>query len=712
MIFLLEIGTEELPTSFVDRAINQWKQIIPTSLKKNFLSSESIFVYGTPRRLAVIITGLLDKQTDRNELIKGPSVKAAFTEGKPTIALEGFLRKQNVEIEALEIRSTKKGECVFVDKKIQGIKTTEILPELINAWIGGLEGKRFMKWGNGDFKFSRPIRWIVSLCDSQILPIKIENGDSVITSSSFSYGHRVLRPGPINIPHAASYVDILKSAYVEVDPARRYNIIENDIKTIAENAKGVIDTSHELLKEVVNLVEYPTAILGTFNEEFLELPDEVIKTVMIKHQRYFPIKKISSNQLLSQFISISNGDPSKSTIITQGNEKVLKARLSDAQFFYASDSNQSLSSYLPKLENVTFQKELGSIRNKVDRIINISKQVSNQLQFTPQQIEEVLRTALLCKADLVTQMVYEFPELQGIMGQKYALVSGELEIVAQGIFDHYLTRGHDDKMPKSLTGIVVGIADRLDTLIGIFGLGMIPTGSSDPFGLRRAANAIISIAWGSQLSINLSGLISEGCQSVLLNNPEQKSPLKSLRNFFAQRIQSLLQDEMGIDYDLVNAVLGDVESEYIERAFQDITDLKKRAQFLQNIRNNGILEKVYQTINRSTRLAKQGNLGYEEFSPSVIIDNNLFKKLSEQQLYDSLINLEPTINFVVTNKDYDLLMKGLINIIPLVDEFFDGKNSVLVMDENQKVKQNRLNLLGILRNYGRILADFGEIVKS
>lgn len=712
MIFLLEIGTEELPTSFISRAIDQWKQIIPTSLEKNFLTSESISVYGTPRRLAVIIPGLLEKQKERNELIKGPNVKAAFKEGKPTAALEGFARKQNVEINSLEIRPTKKGDCVFIDKKIQGIETIEILPKLIHSWISTLEGKRFMRWGNGNFKFSRPIRWIVSLCDSKVLPIKIENGDTIIDSNSFSYGHRILKPGPINIPHAASYLDILRSAYVEVDPIKRHNTIENNIKTIAKNLKGAIDNSQELLTEVVNLVEYPTAIIGYFDQEFLGLPDEVITTVMIKHQRYFPIKQISNNQLLPQFISISNGDPNKSTTIIRGNEKVLKARLSDAQFFYVSDCNQPLHNYLPQLQNVIFQKELGSIRDKVDRIISIAEQISEQLQFTPQQTKEVIRTSLLCKADLVTQMVYEFPELQGVMGQKYALVNGESEIVAQGIFDHYLPRGHNDQMPKSLTGIVVGIADRLDTLIGIFGLGMIPTGSSDPFGLRRAANAIISIIWESQRSIDLSDLIFKGCDSFILNNSDKESPLKSLKHFFVQRIQSLLQDELKIDYDLVKAVLGDMDSEYIERAFQDVTDLKRRAQFLQNIRDNGTLKKVYQTINRSTRLAKQGSLEYTELSPYTIINNDLFKKSSEQELYDGLVDLVSTVNTIKAKKDYELLIEGLINITPIVNEFFDGENSVLVMDENQKIKQNRLNLLGILRNYGRILADFGAIVKS
>ncbi|MGB5769573.1 MAG: glycine--tRNA ligase subunit beta [Crocosphaera sp.] len=711
MFFLLEVGTEELPADFVDGAIAQWKQRIPISFQDHFLHPDSIAVYGTPRRLAVLISGLPEAQKDRDEVIKGPPATAAFKDGKPTKAAEGFARKQEVAIQDLEIRPTEKGDFVFIEKKIKGLATTDILTELIPTWINSLEGRRFMRWGNGDLRFSRPIRWLVALCDAQVLPLEIVNEDTTITSDRLSRGHRVLHPDPVSITQASDYVETLRAAYVEVAPTQRHQIIEKDIKKIAKELTGIADIPEYLLTEVVNLVEYPTAVAGNFDQEFLSLPTEVITTVMVKHQRYFAVKK-AENKLLPNFITIANGDPKKTKIIAQGNERVIRARLADAQFFYTSDCDEPLDSYLSQLENVTFQQELGTMRDKVDRIMDMAQQISEQLEITEKQQEEIESTALLCKADLVTQMVYEFPELQGVMGQKYALVSGESEIVAQGIFDHYLPRGADDIMPQSLTGQVVGIADRLDTLISIFGLGMMPTGSSDPFALRRAANAIISITWDAQLPIDLSQLLSQGCEAFISAHSDKSSPLEALKTFFLQRIQTLLQDELGIDYDLVNAVLGEADAEYTERALQDLLDVKDRAQFLQEIRNSGVLDNIYETVNRSTRLAAKGDLGYTELDPSQMVRTELFEKSSEQGFYDGLVSLVSKTTIAQSDSNYQLLIEGLLDIVPVVSQFFDGEESVLVMDENPEVRRNRLNLLGILRNHGRVLADFGAIVKS
>lgn len=711
MFFLLEVGTEELPADFIDEAIAQWKEIIPNSLEENFLTPDAFSIYGTPRRLAVLISGLLEQQKDRDEIIKGPPAKAAFKDGKPTKAAEGFARKQEVEIEDLDIRPTDKGDFIFIDKKIKGRQTKEILQELIPTWINSLEGRRFMRWGNGELRFSRPIRWLVVLCDEQVLPVEIVNGDSTITSDRLSRGHRILHPDTISIPQASDYVETLQSVYVEVDPKQRKKIIEKDIKTIAEQLTGNAEISEDLLTEVINLIEYPTAVVGKFDPEFLKLPAEVITTVMVKHQRYFAVNK-TENELLPNFITIANGDPNKKDIIAQGNERVIRARLADAQFFYTADCDEPLDSYLPQLENVTFQKELGTMRDKVDRIMDMAQQIAEQLETNEKEQEEIESTALLCKADLVTQMVYEFPELQGVMGQKYALVSGESEQVAQGIFDHYLPRGANDIMPKTLTGQVVGISDRLDTLISIFGLGMIPTGSGDPFALRRAANAIISITWEAKLPIDLSQLLIQGCKAFMADHTDKESPLEALKTFLIQRVQTLLQDEFNIDYDLVNAVLGEADTEYIDRALQNLLDVKDRAEFLQEIRNNGILDKIYETVNRSTRLAAKGDLEYTELDPSQVVKTELFEKSSEQEFYDSLMALLSKTTQAQSERNYQLLTEGLLNIVSKVSEFFDGENSVLVMDENSQVRQNRLNLLGVLRNHGRVLADFGAVVKN
>jgi glycyl-tRNA synthetase beta chain len=415
---------------------------------------------------------------------------------------------------------------------------------------------------------------------------------------------------------------------------------------------------------------------------------------------------------LPYFITIANGDPAKASLIAEGNARVIRARLADAQFFFRADSDEPLESYLTQLETVTFQEELGTMRDKVDRLMEIAQQIAQQLDLSATQREEIESTALLCKADLVTQMVYEFPELQGVMGQKYALISGESEAVAQGIFDHYLPRGAEDDLPRSLTGQVVGIADRLDTLISIFGLGLIPTGSSDPFALRRAANAVLNIIWDAQFSLDLHRLIAQGSEDFVTAHRDRESPQAELQAFFNQRIQTLLQDDRGIDYDLVKAVLGDNDLDYRERALRDLLDVRDRAQFLQQIRQDSTLATIYETVNRSTRLADKGNLDLLTLNPQGIIDPALFEQASEDALYQGLVKLLPQTLQARETRNYRLLVAGLQEITPLVTRFFDGEDSVLVIAEDPAIQSNRLNLLGLLRNHGRILADFGEIVKS
>lgn len=707
--FLLEIGTEELPADFVDGAIEQWQSLIPNSLRSQQLNSEAIELYGTPRRLAVLITGLPEKQSDREEEIKGPPAAAAFKDGKPTPAAEGFARKQGVEVAKLTVKDTDKGAFVFVQKKTVGRTCQEILQELIPQWIAGLEGRRFMRWADGDLRFPRPIRWLVALLDENVLPLEIVNGSTVLKSDRSSRGHRILHPDPVTIPHASSYREILASAYVEVDLLTRQEKIEAQIKTAAEQLGGVADIPKDLLAEVINLVEWPTAVVGKFDREFLNLPPEVITTVMISHQRYFPVRD-ANNSLLPNFITISNGDPAKSDVIAAGNAKVIRARLADAQFFYKTDCDERLESYLPQLETVTFQEDLGSMRDKVDRLMEIAQQIAEQLELSEQEQSLVESAAMLCKADLVTQMVYEFPELQGVMGEKYALVSGESEIVARAIFEHYLPRGADDIMPESLTGQVVGLADRLDTLVSIFGLGMLPSGSSDPFALRRAANAVVNIIWYANLPINLAAILTQSSADFVASHPDKQSPLDSLQEFFVQRVRTLLQDDRGIDYDLVNAVLPEEDVEYRERALKDLLDVRDRSRFLQDIRKNGDLDKIYQSVNRSTRLAVKGDLDTQQLEPGEAVDPALFEKRSERAFYDALVQLVPQTKAAREQRNYQLLVDALAQIAPTLSNFFDGDDSVLVMADNAEIRQNRLNLLALLRNHARVLADFGAIV--
>ncbi|MBO1062873.1 MAG: glycine--tRNA ligase subunit beta [Aphanizomenon flos-aquae CP01] len=712
--FLLEVGTEELPAGFLSDAIVQWKSRIPESLKTHNLPNAAVEVYGTPRRLAVLITGLPSQQVDREEEIKGPPAQAAFKDGQPTKAAIGFASKQGVDISALEIRPTDKGDFVFVNKQIPGRPIADILTELVPQWVWNLEGKRLMRWGHGDGRFSRPIRTLVTLLDGEILPLQLENGAKIVKSDRISRTHRVLHPEPVSISHATEYVKTLSSGYVNVPPENRGEIITNQVKAAAEKLGGYTPIYPDLLAEVVNLVEYPTAVIGKFEEEFLKLPKEVITEVMVSHQRYFPVfKNAECQELLPNFITISNGDPAKSDIIAVGNARVIRARLADGRFFYEADLSKPLESYLPQLEKVTFQEDLGSVYAKIERIVKNAKKITTQLQLNPAQTHNIQRAALLCKADLVTQMVYEFPELQGIMGEKYALANGENPEVAKAIFEHYLPRNADDIFPQTLTGQIVGLADRLDTLTSIFGLGLIPSGSSDPFALRRAANAIINITWLANLPTNLSALLAEiTADFAAAFNKDAKSLINTLREFFLQRIRTLLQDEKQIDYDLVNAVLGENDPEYTERALTDLLDVRDRSLYLQKIRKDGTLDKIYETVNRSTRLAAQGNLDFQTLEPQILIKPELFQKKSESAFYNALLEVVPQTQAAQKNRDYQLLVTALAKIAPTVGTFFDGEDSVLVMDANPDIKQNRLNLLGLLRNHARVLADFGAIVKN
>lgn len=711
--FLLEVGTEELPASFVKEAIAQWQRLIPAAIVEQSLTNEAINVYGTPRRLAVVIEGLPTQQSDREEEIKGPPAATAFKDGKPTKAAEGFAKKQGVEIDSLEIRPTDKGDFIFILKKIPGRPTADILAELIPQWISKLEGKRLMRWGDGELKFPRPIRWLVALLDDAVLPITLVNGSETVKSDRISQGHRVLHAQPVAISKAENYLESLRSAYIEVDPEKRQTKIREQVEAAAKKQGGKADITTELLEEVTNLVEWPTAVVGKFDEEFLMLPPEAITTIIVKNQRYFPIlKSEASSELLPYFITISNGDPAKSDVIATGNGRVVRARLADGDFFYKADLAKPLESYLPQLEKVTFQEDLGTVRDKVNRFSKIANLIADQLQVTEAERENITRAALLCKADLVTQMVYEFPELQGIMGQKYALASGEPEAVATAIFEHYLPRGAGDILPQTLTGQVVALADKLDTLVSIFGLGMIPTGSSDPFALRRSANAIINITWAAQLPLDLQGLILKVVNEFTQNSPIASPELLSqLYDFFLQRIRTLLQEEKGIDYDLVNAVLGEKDPEYTLRALRDLLDALERAIFLQNIRDNGTLDKIYETVNRSTRLAGQGDFDKTKLEPEAIRPE-LFQKSSERDFYDAIVQLVPKTQASKESRNYQQLVESLAEIAPAVSNFFDGPESVLVMDSNPEIKQNRLNLLGLLRNHARVLADFGQIVKG
>ncbi|MDB9528081.1 glycine--tRNA ligase subunit beta [Oscillatoria sp. CS-180] len=715
--FLLEVGTEELPASFVSEALAQWREHIPAQLAEAFLTPGAIEYYGTPRRLALLLLELPEKQPDREEEAKGPPVQAAFKDGKPTKAAEGFARSKNVTVEDLEIRETDKGAFVYVQHKIPGRAAAELLRDWIPEWILNLEGKRFMRWGDGDLKFPRPIRWLVTLLDDQLIPLTLENGSEQCMSDRTSQGHRVLHPETLVLNHADEYATKLRNAFVEVSVEQRQTQIQKAVQQAAQSVDGAARIDADLLSEVANLVEWPTAVVGQFEPEFLELPSEVAVMEMESHQRYFPVlHPTQANQLLPFFVTVSNGDPSKSTLIAEGNGRVIRARLSDGKFFFDADRAVPLNSFVAKLDAVTFEERLGSMGAKVKRIQAIAALIATQLNFSEAESQQLQRAAYLCKADLVTQMVGEFPELQGVMGEKYARHSGEPDAVAVAISEHYLPRGANDKLPKSLLGQVLGLADRLDTLVGIFSLGMLPSGSSDPFALRRAANAIVTVAWDANMEIDLQALLDQIVAAFVENSAlavDSPEPLRSqLQEFFLQRIQTLLQDDLTVDYDLVNAVVGENDPDYAQRALMDLLDVRDRATFLQHIRQNGILERIYETVNRASRLAAQGDLDTRTLDPVKVVDPDRFQQDSERAFLEALQALLPETKAAQQDRDYQRLVTGLEAAAPVVSRFFDGPESVLVMDKDPAIKQNRLNLLGLLRNHARVLADFSQIVKE
>lgn len=605
-------------------------------------------------------------------------------------------------------------------QRVRGRPTAAVLQELAPTWITSLSGERLMRWGYGDLKFPRPIRWLVSLWEDQVLPLlwPTSEGNPLpgLVAGRVSRGHRVLGSQQVVLERAESYVQQMQEAGVSPDPTAREAYIQAEVTKLARQVNGEAQIPAPLLREVVQLVEWPTAVLGRFEPEFLRLPVAVIETVMIIHQRYFPVRDgRDPRKLLPYFITISNGDPRQSERIGAGNSRVVRARLADARFFYEEDRRIPLAQRVERLQAVTFAEGLGSMRDKVERIRHISRLIAAALNLDPQEQALVDRTAYLCKADLVTQMVYEFPELQGIMGAEYARQDGEPEAVAEGIEQHYWPLGAGEALPASLTGRVVGWADRLDTLVGMFRLGQIPTGSSDRFALRRAANSLVLIAWDAGWTFDFNSLLQRVVQDYAAGD---EKTLKALQQFLLQRLQILLQEEKRIDYDLVRAVVGDPEalqegepakSDLPRRALANLPLTLLRAEYLQHLRATGELADLYPTLNRCARLAAQGDLDSAVLDPAAAVDADLLQEAAERELYEACqrvyrLGVEPALQ-----GDFTPLVEGLQAAAPAVDRFFEA---VLVMDPDPRLRANRLNLLGVLRNQSRLLGDMGAVVMA
>ncbi|MFY8149656.1 MAG: glycine--tRNA ligase subunit beta [Prochlorococcaceae cyanobacterium] len=720
--FLLEIGTEELPADFARSALLQLEELVRTDLEAARLSCGQVRTLGTPRRIALLVEDLAERQEDLSEERKGPPAAQAFQDGVPTPAAIGFARRCGVAPESLELRDTPKGPFAFARILEPGRAAADLLVELAPRWIKALQGRRFMRWGEGESRFSRPIRWLVALLGKQVLPLQLVGCDPEVVAGNRSRGHR-LADQEVTIPSAGAYVSALAAAGVAVDRSARAATIRQGVDQAAAALSARPDLPEELFEELTDLVEAPLLLEGSVADRFLDLPPEVLSTVMRAHQRYVPLYRLDTaedplalearSSLLPRFLCVGNGRPEASDTVRRGNERVLKARLADAEFFLQADRAVPSIDRRDQLQRVAFAEGLGSLRDRTERLEWCTDVLLEQLPLAAATAEHARRAAHLCKHDLVSQMVGEFPELQGVMGGKYLLAEGEARPVALAVLEHYLPRGAGDALPGSDAGAVVALAERLELLLSIYAKGERPSGSSDPYALRRAGNGLLQILSERGWSLDLGSLLERASAHWADQLPhfgvEATALASELGEFLRQRLTSLMEEE-GIPADLVQAVAGDTVP--LERILADPADARQRAALLMDLRNSGALEAVQAVVTRAARLAAKGDLEPSVLDPAGVVEAQRFEKQSEASMLAVLERLAPIAAGGASGdrlERYRTLAEGLAGSAGALAEFFDGEQSVLVMVDDPAVRTNRLNLLGVLRNQAEVLADFSRI---
>ena len=688
--YLLEIGTEEIPYRFMENTLNQMENNMKSLLGDNRIEYEEINVYGTPRRLTIIVDGINRIQSDLEEMVKGPSKKIAYDEeGEPTKALMGFSKGQGVEVEDIIVKNFNGDDYVFANKKVAGIETVEILKKSLSDYIKALNFPKPMKWGGKNIKFARPIRWLVSLMDNEIVEFDLEG----IKASNKTRGHRFLGSSDITINNVDEYNEKLKENYVIVDQNKRAEIIKIGCEKLAKEKGGNLLKDDELLKELTYLVEYPTPLIGRIKKDYLNLPQEVIITPMKEHQRYFPILD-DNNRLLPYFIAVRNGNKDYLDIVTKGNEKVIDARLEDAKFFYEEDTQKDLEEYVESLKNVVFQEKLGTVYEKTERIQELSIEMSKSLELGEETEENVKRASYLCKADLVTKMVNEFTELQGIMGREYAKKSEENEIVSLAIYEHYLPRFSEDELPTTTAGAVLSIADKIDNICGSFAIGIQPTGSQDPYGLRRQALGIINIILNKNLDFSISEFIDNSLRIYIENELyfDYDKVKTEVLEFFNNRIKNMFID-MGIRYDVVDSV--------ISVGNDNIADLLVRAQELNKWVNKEELNEILTAFNRVVKIAAK--------SESKEINKELLKKEEEIKLYKVYREIKEEVFELIQKKEYDKALDKFVGLREPIDDFFDN---VMVMVDDEEIKTNRLALIDNISDTMLQICDLSKITSA
>lgn len=681
---LLEIGVEELPSRFGQTTLDQIENNLSKLLKEERINFDNIEKYATPRRLTFVIKNLADKATDLEEEVKGPAKKIAVdADGNFTKPALGFMKSKGLDPENVYFKQLGNAEYLFGTIKQEGKHTSEVLKNIVPEAIKNVTFPKAMRWGGKNMRFARPIRWMVALLNNEVLDIDLEG----IKSSNITRGHRFLGEKEFEVNSVEEYFEKLDKNFVVLDQHKRKEMIREQAIEVAKSLGGEVELDEDLLEEITFLVEYPTAFYGEFDEEYVKLPKEVVTTPMKEHQRYFPVLK--DGKLLPNFIAVRNGDSNRIDLVKAGNEKVLRARLADALFFYHEDTKKPLESFVDKLQTVVFQAKLGTVYDKTLRIEKLSQVILNELNMTESK-ENTLRAAKLCKADLVTNMVFEFTELQGIMGRDYAQVSGENEEVCQGIFEHYLPRFAGDILPETNTGIALSIADKLDSIAGFFAIGIKPSGSQDPYALRRQALGILSILLDRKLSVNLNNLINAALDNYSNLEFNKEEVASQIVEFFVERVKNLFKD-LGIRYDVIDAVLNN--------NLDDISDIHTRALELNRWLQKDELVEMLTAFNRVSTLAEKATTD--------IVKKDLLKEDAEIKLYNGFKEIKSNVESLLLDKKYNEALDAFATLRPLVDNLFDN---VMVMDKDEAIKENRLALLKQIYSTMLTICDLSKIV--
>ncbi len=682
---LLEIGTEEIPAAFFPKALTDLAEIASREFADNRISHGAIRTMGTPRRLFLSIQDTAERQKDEVTEKLGPAIGACYDEtGSPTKAAAGFARGQGMDVSDLETVVTPKGEYVCARKKIAGEPTETMLPAIMAKIIASIPFRKSMRWADLEFRFARPIHWIVALFDGKVVPFTIGG----VQSGNISYGHRFMNPACFTVTDGENYVSELRKRFVLVNPKEREEIIVAETKKAAQAVGGNVFRAQELLQTVTFLTEYPNVVCGSFDPDYLKLPGEVLTTTMISHQKYFPVVD-ENGSLLPNFITINNTLPTDLDIVKRGNERVIRARLADARFFFEADQKIPFEERVSGLKEIVFHTLLGTSYEKVLRFQKLAVWIADQV--APAARKNAERAALLAKADLGSQMVGEFAELQGIMGREYALLSGEDPLVAKAIYEHYLPVAAGGDLPETDEGAIVGIADKMDSICGFFGVGLLPTGTADPYALRRQALGIINIILKNNYRLSLSSLTD---QSLAILGPLLKKPAHETKEAVLEFLRGRLQNQLSsqsFSYDTIEAVLS--------ADMDDIVSTCEKIRAMETFktdRNFQPLALAFKRVENITRGFANGG-----------VNPALFCTPEEKNLYESYKTVQAAALNQVLSGDYIEAFRKLASLQMPVDSFFDA---VMVMAKEEEIRVNRLSLLKDISDLFHKLADFSKIV--